>query len=359
MLRRPLAAALFLLSPLSFSVLSAEPIPLLLITGENNHDCKYTSAVHKATLEKTGRFTVDFTEKPAATLADAEGLKKYKAFVLDYNGKRWGEAAETNFLAAVKGGTGVAVIHAANNAFSGWVEYEKLVGDCWREGTGHGKFHRFDVTITDRDHPITKDLPDLKAHPDELYHKLVHMHGVERRVLATALSSKESNGTGNEEPMIIVLQYGQGRVFHTPLGHVWRNAEETKASVNDPQFQLLLARGTEWAATGECTIKSVGAGEAPAAACACKAGCSCAHCGSGGQKACGCGKKAEAPAAAACACKAGCSCAHCGSGGQKACGCGKKAEAPPAGEAAKACKCGAGCSCGHCKSGGQKPCSCG
>jgi type 1 glutamine amidotransferase len=330
MSRRTLAV--FSLLSLLFTLFSptavhADKIPALIVSGANNHDWKWTTPVQQEILEKTGKFEVDVTYEPAKTLADADALKKYKVFVLNYNGPRWGEPAESNFLNAVKAGTGVTVIHAADNAFDGWVEYEKLVGHCWRKGTGHGKFHSFDVKITDRSHPLTKDLPDLKAHPDELYHRLVHMHNVEYKVLATAFDNPDIGGTGNDEPMIIVLQYGQGRVFHTPLGHVWAGKEETRVSHTDPQFHLLIARGTEWAATGACTILSVeGAGAAPAAAaCACKSGCGCGHC-KGSGAACGCAhKKADAPppppAAKACKCS-GCNCPHCSSGGQNACGCG-------------------------------------
>ena len=229
-------------------------IPVLLITGANNHDWKWTAPELAKVLEESGRFRVTISEKPGEVLAKPDELQKYKAIVLDYNGPRWGEAAERGFLSAVKGGMGVSVIHAANNAFPGWVEYEKLVALCWRKGTGHGRFHPFDVKVVDRDHPITKNMPDMRMHPDELYHKLVPMHGTDYRVLATAHSSKKSGGTGNEEPMIIVKQYGKGRIFHTPLGHVWKNSPGTWASYSDPQFRHLVARGTEWAATGKVTL---------------------------------------------------------------------------------------------------------
>lgn len=46
-------------------------------------------------------------------------------------------------------------------------------------------------------------------------------------------------------------------MFHTPLGHVWKRKEETRATLENPQLHLLLARGTEWAATGDCTITSI------------------------------------------------------------------------------------------------------
>ena len=230
-----------------------DPIPVLVVSGANNHDWEFSAPSLVAMLEASGRFAVQHTNDPATSLAQADYLAGFQAVVLDYNGPRWGEAAEANFVAAVEGGLGVAVIHAANNAFDGWVEYEHMVALMWRAGTGHGSFHSFDVTIEDRDHPITRGLPDLVAHPDELYHRLVHMHDTDYHVLASAHSSSESGGSGNAEPMVIVKQYGQGRIFHTPLGHVWRGNEPSRASHADPQFQNLVARAVEWAATGRVT----------------------------------------------------------------------------------------------------------
>lgn len=231
-------------------------VAVLLIGGANNHDWQWTTPSLHSILRESGRFDVTVTNDPKVTLADAEGLKKYKAFVLDYNGPRWGAAAEANFLAAVRGGTGVAVVHAANNAFTGWKEFEEMVALLWRKGTGHGRFHAFDVVVKDSDHPITKGMPDMRNHPDELYHRLVNSQNTDYRLLATAHSSKKSGGTGKDEPMILVKNFGKGRVFHTPLGHVWRRALNTRASHADPQFRQLIARGTEWAATGAVTLSA-------------------------------------------------------------------------------------------------------
>ena len=252
----PLILTLSLVSAVAFAPrpVAQDKIPVLLITGANNHDWEWTAPSLEKILVESGRFAVTVTSKPGETLADGDGLKKYRVFVLDYNGPRWGPKAEKNFLAAVEGGTGVSVVHASNNPFHGWVEYEKLVALCWREGTGHGRFHAFDVKVTDRKHPLTKDMPDMRSHPDELYHRLAHMHDTGYRVLATAHSSKESDGTGQDEPMIIVKNWGKGRIFHTPLGHVWRGKVPTRASHADPQFRHLISRGTEWAATGKVTL---------------------------------------------------------------------------------------------------------
>jgi type 1 glutamine amidotransferase len=233
----------------------AAPIRALVLTGQNNHNWQFTSRVHEDTLEGTGRFDVDITDNPAQALANAEAIKKYQVFVVDYNGPRWGTQAETNFMNAVKGGTGAVIIHAANNAFVGWPEYETLCGLMWINGkTGHGKFHEFDVKVVDKDHAITKGMADLKAHPDELYHNLINTQNAKYTLLAKAMSSTESGGTGRDEPMALTLSVDQGRIFHTPLGHVWTGVDSSKVSVLDPQFRILLARGTEWAATGAVTL---------------------------------------------------------------------------------------------------------
>lgn len=258
------AFAAWLVSPAAAGPAPAEapPVRALLITGKQNHNWRYTSRLHKDTLEATGRFAVDVTDEPAKALADAAAIGAYRVFVIDYNNEfggdkdgsgRWGEPAESNFLKAVQGGTGVVFIHASNNAFKGWAEYEKMCGLLWRDGTGHGAFHTFPVKIVDRAHPITKGLPESFDVSDELYHKLVNTQGAKITVLAEAYADKESGGSGQSEPMALVLMYGKGRVFHTPLGHVWDGSWDSKASVSNPWFKSLVCRGTEWAATGDVT----------------------------------------------------------------------------------------------------------
>ena len=169
-------------------------IQTLVITGANNHDWERSAPFCKKVLEGTGRFEVDLTENPSDTLADGASLSRYQLFFVDYNGPEWSEVAKENFLNAVREGTGVTILHASNNGFPGWVEYEKLCALCWREGTGHGRFHKFNVKITDHDHPITRGVPDLKDHPDELYHRLVHMHDAPYHVLAWAYDEPETGG---------------------------------------------------------------------------------------------------------------------------------------------------------------------
>ena len=228
-------------------------IQVLLLTGANNHDWARSAPFCRKMMEDSGQFEVTLTEDPSAAMADRAALDRYQLLFLDYNGPEWSDAAKANFIDAVRSGTGVCVLHAADNAFGGWTEYEELCALMWRDGTGHGQYHKFDVTMVDTEHPITRGLdPVMKDHPDELYHNLVHMHNAPYHVLATAFSSPESGGTGKDEPMLLVKQYGQGRVFHNILGHVWKDG--VMDTFENPEFQRITLRGCQWAAGADVTL---------------------------------------------------------------------------------------------------------
>jgi type 1 glutamine amidotransferase len=91
-----------------------------------------------------------------------------------------------------------------------------------------------------------RGLPTAWLHyADELYGKL-RGPGENMTILATAHSDPANKGTGHEEPMLMVLQFGKGRVFHTAMGH-------DAAALSCVGFMTTFQRGTEWAATGAVT----------------------------------------------------------------------------------------------------------
>lgn len=230
-------------------------IKTLLVSGANNHDWKRSAPFCRDLLQNSGRFEAHLTESPCEQLRDRELLARYDLLFMDYNGPEWDEASKRNFIEAVRGGTGICILHAADNAFNGWKEYEEICALCWREGTSHGQYHRFDIKVTDPDHPITRGLPPvIRNHPDELYHNLVHMHEAPYHVIATAFSSEEFRGIGKDQPVLVVKEYGKGRVFHCILGHVWQNG--VMDTFENPDFQKILLRGCEWAATGQVSSAS-------------------------------------------------------------------------------------------------------
>jgi type 1 glutamine amidotransferase/HEAT repeat protein len=260
--------------------MAAPSLKALIVTGQNNHNWPVSSPVVKVLLEDAGLFTVDTATSPKEG-KDMSGFTPkfadYSVVVLDYTGDNWPEVTRKAFLDYVSGGGGVVVVHAADNAFPDWPEFNEIIGlGGWGNrneksgpylrwidgkavqvtepgpGGGHGKGHAYQVVNRITDHPITKGLPEKWMHAtDELYH-LLRGPGKNLTLLSTAHSDKDQNGTGNDEPILFTIQYGKGRVFHTVLGHAG-DTEQNSPALQCVGFITTLQRGAEWAATGQVT----------------------------------------------------------------------------------------------------------
>jgi type 1 glutamine amidotransferase len=255
-------------------------IPVLIIDGQNNHDWQHTTPLLRKILEDTGLFRVEvLTTAPKG--ADfgrfRPEFEKYRAVISNYNdfggGAVWPPEAQAAFEQYVRGGGGFVSYHAADNAFPNWPVYNVIIGmggwegrdeksgPFWyfREGKlvsdttpgqagNHGARKPFQVMMRDRTHPIAKGLPEVWMHAsDELYSRM-RGPGENMTVLGTAFSDPHNRGTGHDEPMLMALSYGIGRVFHTTLGH-------DPEAIRCVGFITTFLRGVEWAATGKVTQK--------------------------------------------------------------------------------------------------------
>lgn len=259
---------------------STEPFKTLLITGQNNHNWEASSPLLKQILDETGLFQTDIIKTPPAK-ADMSSFhpdfSKYKLVVLDYNGDSWPEETKTAFLKFVKNGGGVVIYHAADNSFPEWKEFNQIIGlGGWGNRTekdgpyvyfkdgkrvtenspgatgSHGKRVPFKVIDRITDHPITKGLPTEWMHAaDELYSNL-RGPAENMDILATAYSDPATGGSGKDEPILMTIKYGKGRIFHTTLGHVG-NDEKVFPSLECAGFIVTFQRGAEWAASGKVT----------------------------------------------------------------------------------------------------------
>lgn len=260
--------------------LAAGPIRVMLLDGESGgpyHKWGLISPVLKKQLDETGLFQVDIVTAPPAGgdyAAFHPDFRKYAVVVWNYDApdERWPASLKESFERFVREGGGFVSVHAADNAFPDWTAFNEMIGmGGWRgrnESAGpywyfkdgmlvpdptpgpagsHGLRIPYQIAVR-ADHPITQGLPKLWMHQgDELY---AHLRGPGKNVtvLATAYSDPSNHGSGHDEPVLIAITYGQGRVFHTTMGHDIQ-------ALSSVDFVVTFQRGTEWAATGKVTQK--------------------------------------------------------------------------------------------------------
>jgi len=276
------AITLIFLSALLYAIagVAASPLRVMILDGESAgpyHAWQLTTPVLRRQLEETGLFQVDVVTVPAPG-ADFSAFDpqftRYRAVIFNYDApdERWSRNLQASFEDYVRAGGGVVIVHAADNAFPGWRAFNEMTGlGGWRNRGGeagpywyfsgdrlvsdsapgvagsHGRRIPFQLSLR-AEHPITHGLPKTWMHQgDELYARL-RGPGRNMTVLATAHSDPANAGSGHDEPQLMVLRYGKGRIFHTTLGH-------NVAAMSSVDFIVTFQRGAEWAATGKVTQK--------------------------------------------------------------------------------------------------------
>ncbi|UCE93659.1 MAG: ThuA domain-containing protein [Flavobacteriaceae bacterium] len=225
-----------------------------------------------------------FVSRDPLQTADIDiDFEKYDLIVSNFGFQAgtWSDNLKRKFEKYMKQGGGLVVVLAANNSWGEWVEFNKMIGlGAWggRDSSSgpyayyddqgevridssdgfagsHGAQHEFLIQTREPEHPIMKGLPESWLHAkDEMYDR---MRGPfeNATILATAYADPEKNkqtwepvldGSGWNVPMLMVIDYGKGRIFHTTLGHF-------DYSMECVGFMTTFQRGAEWAATGEMT----------------------------------------------------------------------------------------------------------
>jgi hypothetical protein len=142
---------------------------VLILDGRNNHDWRITTDALRAGLEVTGCLKVTVTTAPESKIPegprtpksvhprvvtafqkysstgqqltkstkDAQGerwkswkpnFRAHDVVLLNYNGQNWPDESKTAFVEYMKNGGAVLLVHAANNAFRDWDEFNEMIG---------------------------------------------------------------------------------------------------------------------------------------------------------------------------------------------------------------------------------------
>ncbi len=256
-------------------------IDVLIISGRNSYEHDWTGINNllRTQLQDTRRFDVRVTEDfDEGTLAM---LKDYDVVLLNYSSRWnyadaeqqvWSPAAFAALQRYVREGGGLVAYHSSFTWGRDIPEYKRLIGAVMQPGVSRrAPPDAFMFELVDRDHPITRGLRRFHwTFVDDMYTNMVFDPAAKVRILATARDEASAYaperagpkypveaytperlakmpGMNAAHPQMWVQNYGKGRVFSITLGH----GPEALAADG---VRTLIARGAEWAATGEVTI---------------------------------------------------------------------------------------------------------
>ena len=243
----PFAALVAAVLMLAFLAPAADPAPqspdkirLLVVTGGHGFEKEPFFKLFKDNPD----VTCQAAEHPNAhALLKAEAAKQWDVLVLYDMHQDITAEAKTDFVARLKEGKGLVVLHHAIADYQDWPEYTTIIGahyylaatningvakprSAWKEGM-HYRLH-----IADTNHPVMRGLSDFDTH-DETY-KWFDVAKEVHPLLTT--DEPESN-------KIIgwAKNYEQARVFYMQSGH-------DHFAYENPNFQQILRQAIRWTA---------------------------------------------------------------------------------------------------------------
>ena len=116
------------------AVAEAEPIKALILDGQSSiyhSDWQERTELMKSILDGSGLFTVDVATSPAIGEDNVDfqpAFSDYDVVVVNYEGDYWSAATQTAFEEYISGGGGFVSIHATDNAFPDWTEFNRMIG---------------------------------------------------------------------------------------------------------------------------------------------------------------------------------------------------------------------------------------
>lgn len=215
-------------------------IRVLVITGGHPFENEPFFQVFKDNPD----ITYQAVEHPNAhALLKADAAKQYDVLVFYDMHQEISDEAKADFVARLKEGKGLVVLHHAIASYQDWPEYSKIIGAHYylqptvvdgvqkaRSAYKHGV--HFTIHVADPKHPITRGLKDYET-MDETY-RLFDVAKECHPLLTT--EEPESN-----QVIAWTKTYEGARVVYIQSGH-------DHTSYENPGFRQVLRQAIRWAA---------------------------------------------------------------------------------------------------------------
>lgn len=217
----------------------------LLVLSGGRHPYEESTPILDEFLRGAGH-SVEVTEDASALVSD--GMADFDGLV--FNTRREAELTlaeeeRTALTQFVGGGKGFVCLHIAGCRPEAWPEYHDVTGGGWVTGSSmHPPYGQFTVNVKNADHPCAEGIAGFTTN-DELYMKLASKPGNDVFLTADAEEGTHRWGgqathmPGGTFSLAWTRNYGNGRVFHTTLGH-------NGLSFQTPEFQRLVLNGVAW-----------------------------------------------------------------------------------------------------------------
>lgn len=219
---------------------SPQKIRVLVITGGHDFEPEPFFKLFKDNPDITYRAV----EHPnAQALWKAEAAKAYDVLVLYDMHQEITEEAKADFVARLKEGKGLVVLHHAIADYQQWPEYARIIGARYylektvvdgvekaRSAYKHGM--HFNIHVADPQHPVTQGIKDYSIH-DETY----NLFDVAKdcHVLLTTDEPESNKVIGWAKT------YGAARVVYLQSGH-------DHFAYENPKYQQILRQAIRWTA---------------------------------------------------------------------------------------------------------------
>ena len=212
---------------------------LIVYGGWEGHDPEECATIYRRWLHEDGYSVRTATDTSA--FADPS-IADLSLIIPIYTMSKIEKEEAENLANAVRGGVGLAGHHGGmSDAFRDSVVYQFMVGGQW---VAHpGDIIDYTVDVTKPDDPIMAGIKPSFPYTSEQYY--MHVDPMIEVLATTTFSGEHAPWIeGAVVPVVWKHRYGQGRVFHSTLGHSAKEFE-------NPNFATIMRRGINWAARDE------------------------------------------------------------------------------------------------------------